>query len=202
MSERSERPGSGDELDLVLSDPSTWVEPDPALEDRVMAAIAAEVAAAGRHQRRTGRRGGQWRLAVAIAGAAAVVLAAAVVSVGALRGNGGSSLRYAATLAPIGDTPTTSASATLTRTVTGWRVYLEADGLPRLDNGHYYEAWLGNRSGDRVAVGTFNQGEDVTLWSGVSPQDYPMITVTAEDADGNPAPSAQIVLTGAASRRK
>jgi hypothetical protein len=203
---------STDDLHELLSDPSVWVEPDPSLEDRVMAAVAAEVAATGsahwRGRRRSTTtdmprsRSRRSRLALVVAGAAAAV-AAAVLSIGALTGNGGGSPRFTAALAPVGGTPsatTASASATLTRTATGWHVYLQVEGLPRLDHGHFYEAWLGNGSGGPVAIGTFNQGEDVTLWSGVSPQDYPMVTITAEDADGNPAPSGRSVLTGVASR--
>jgi hypothetical protein len=68
--------------------------------------------------------------------------------------------------------------------------------LPRLDNGQFYEAWLRNGAGVHVAIGTFNQGPDVTLWAGVSPKDFPTIVVTAEQANGNPGSSGRVVLTG------
>jgi hypothetical protein len=36
----------------------------------------------------------------------------------------------------------------------------------------------------------------VTLWAGVSPEDFPTFTVTEERADGDQASSGRVVLTG------
>jgi len=47
-----------------------------------------------------------------------------------------------------------------------------------------------------VPVGTFNEGRSVTLWAGVSPASYTVLTVTRERADGNEASSGQKVLGG------
>ena len=47
-----------------------------------------------------------------------------------------------------------------------------------------------------VPVGTFNEGEKVTLWAGVSPKDFTMLTVTRERADGDQASSGEKVLAG------
>ena len=47
-----------------------------------------------------------------------------------------------------------------------------------------------------VPIGTFNEGSDVTLWAGVSPASYKVLTVTRERADGNEASSGQKVLVG------
>ena len=69
-------------------------------------------------------------------------------------------------------------------------------GLPRLDNGRFYEAWLRNPEGILVSVGTFNEPANVTLWSGVSPRTFTAFAVTEEEADGNPASSGRRVLTG------
>ena len=41
----------------------------------------------------------------------------------------------------------------------GWRIELDASGLPRLDNGRFYEAWLRNAAGVLVPLGTFNEGQ-------------------------------------------
>ena len=46
-------------------------------------------------------------------------------------------------------------------------------------------------AGGLVPIGTFNEGRKVTLWAGVSPKDYPTLTVTLERADGNQASSAR-----------
>ena len=47
-----------------------------------------------------------------------------------------------------------------------------------------------------VPIGTFNEPRDVTLWAGVSPASYKVLTVTREQADGNEASSGQKVLVG------
>ena len=93
--------------------------------------------------------------------------------------------------------PGARAHATLTQTTSGWRIELDASGLPRLDNGRFYEAWLKNQNGVLVPIGTFNQGgRIVMLWAGVSPRDFPTFTVTEESADGNQASSGRVVLVG------
>jgi hypothetical protein len=77
----------------------------------------------------------------------------------------------------------------------GWRIELDVD-LPRLDNGEFYEAWLKNDAGTLVPIGTFNEGEDVVLWAGVSPLEFRTLTVTREKADGDQASSGDRVLVG------
>ena len=78
--------------------------------------------------------------------------------------------------------PGASGQVTLVQTVSGWQVTLHAKGLPRLDNGQFYQAWLKNKAGILVPIGTFNQPNDVTLWSGVPPTQFPVITVTRQKA--------------------
>ena len=65
--------------------------------------------------------------------------------------------------------PELTGTAEFTRTDSGWRIELDAPGLPRLDDGEFYQAWLRNDDDVLVAVGTFNEGNDVVLWAGVSP---------------------------------
>jgi len=86
--------------------------------------------------------------------------------------------------------------AVLTKTPSGWRIELRAAGLPRLDGGRFYEAWLKNAAGVLVPVGTFNDGRKVTLWAGVSPRTFTTLTVTRERADGDQASSGDKVLAG------
>ena len=92
--------------------------------------------------------------------------------------------------------PGANGSATLTKTSSGWRIELSATGLPHLANGRYYEAWLKNAAGVLVPVGTFNDARHVTLWAGVPPTQYPALSVTRQQASGNPASSGERVLTG------
>jgi hypothetical protein len=131
-----------------------------------------------------------------VVGAAAA--AALVVALGvSVLDRSTSTQRYAAALAPTDLARGASGTAKLTRTTAGWRIELHSSGLPRLDNGRYYEAWMANHAGVLVPIGTFNEGPVVTLWSGVSPSDYPTITVT-QQSSGDVASSGKRVLAGTA----
>jgi hypothetical protein len=132
---------------------------------------------------------------LALGGVAVAAVAAAAVAV-VIVGSGSPGARYHAALAP---TPLASGArgeASLTRTPSGWRIHLGATGLPRLEGDRFYEAWLRNSSGVLVPIGTFNDGRNVTLWAGVSPVSFTVLTVTREQADGNQASSGQKVLVG------
>jgi hypothetical protein len=123
--------------------------------------------------------------------------AAAAVAVGTvLLGSHGSPERYRAALGPTGLAPGASGRATLTRTSSGWRVELDAAGLPRLAGRRFYEAWLRDDAGVLVPIGTFNSPREVTLWSGVSPEDGATLTVTRELADSDQTSSGASVLAG------
>ena len=82
--------------------------------------------------------------------------------------------------------PGAHGNATLTKTASGWRIELSATGLPHLQNGRYYQAWLKNAAGILVPVGTFNDARKVTLWSGVPVTQFRTLTVTVQQANGNP----------------
>ena len=97
--------------------------------------------------------------------------------------------------------PPPRGEATLTKTTSGWRIELDATGLPRLDGKSFYEAWLRNNAGVLVPIGTFNEPQDVTLWAGVSPKEFTTISVTRERVDNNQASSGERVLVGRRSRR-
>ena len=131
---------------------------------------------------------------VVIGAAAAAVAAAAIAFVVVSSGTSGERLKAA--LGPTALDPGASGEATLMKTSSGWRITLDATGLPRLDDGRFYEGWLRNRAGVLVPIGTFNEGRNVTLWAGVSPKDFPTLSITRERADGNQASSGQKVLIG------
>ena len=92
--------------------------------------------------------------------------------------------------------PGAGGEATLTKTDSGWEIELDATGLPRLEAGRFYQAWLRNADGVLVPIGTFNEGQDVTLWAGVSPKEFTTLTVTREQADGVQDSSGERVLVG------
>jgi Anti-sigma-K factor rskA len=127
----------------------------------------------------------------------AAAIAAVAVGIGvAVTRSGSSDAPFRAALAPTALVPGATGEATLTKTSSGWRIEFDARGLPRLDGGRFYEAWLRNPAGVLVPVGTFNEGRKVTLWAGVSPKDFTMLTVTRERADDNQTSSGEKVLIG------
>lgn len=131
------------------------------------------------------------------AATATAVLAVAVIVASGVFGSGASGTQFHAALAATRLAPGAGGDATLTKTTSGWQIELDATGLPRLDGGRFYEAWLKNADGVLVPLGTFNEGRKLTLWAGVSPLDFRTLTVTRERADGNQASSGEKVLVGA-----
>ena len=183
----------------LLSDPAVWEDPGAGLEAEIVAAISTQGAAEATHARRERHRFDRWRL-FAAAAAVVVALAAGTLAVRSWGGNGPAAQHFAIALSPTALAPDASGDATLTKTPSGWRVALHATGLTRLDNGRYYQAWLKNAAGTLVPIGTFNDARNVTLWAGVTPLDYPTITITIEAADGNQESSGRRVLLGTISR--
>jgi hypothetical protein len=160
-----------------------------AAEVEAPASLRARIEAPQRARRRPMRR----RVGLVAAGAAAVLAVAIGLSV---FGSETSGQRFHAALAPTGVVPDASGEATLIKTASGWKIELDATGLPRLEGGRFYQAWLRNADGVLVPIGTFNEGQDVTLWAGVSPKDFTTLTITREQADGEQASSGEKVLVG------
>jgi len=205
-----------DDLKALLADETMWAEPPAGLEDGIVAAIAAEAAmgstpaaspspspsmstAAAAAPDRVpapvtdldARRRRRFRAALGAAAAVVALGVAGAVLVGRGRDDSGTDVALAA------DTiPGASGTANFLRTDSGWRIELDATGLPRRDDGEFYEAWLRNADGVLVSIGTFNEGADVVLWAGVPPSEFATITVTAEVVDGDPASSGVRVLVG------
>src|SRR4051812_21553549 len=113
------------------------------------AALRARIEA---QQRRPARRRLMPRRLIPVAGLAAAA-AVAVIAI-AVIGSGTSSVQVTAALTSTGLAPGASGHATLTKTTSGWRVELDARGLPRRENGVFYEAWLRNSTGVLVPIGT------------------------------------------------
>jgi hypothetical protein len=189
-----------DELNALLKAPATWVQPNAGLEDRIVTTIAEEAQArptnvqARRPAFRLGLR--VRRPVYALAGCAAIAAAAIVVAVAANSRTSATPQQFAMVVSGTDLAPSAHGSASLTKTSSGWRITLSATGLPHLANGHYYEAWLKNAAGVLVPVGTFNDARGVTLWAGVPPTQFTSLTVTQQQANGNPASSGKRVLAG------
>jgi Anti-sigma-K factor rskA len=167
-------------------------------------AAAAEVEApAGLRARVEAQRGARRaparrRLALVTAAGVAALAVALPLTV-FQSGGSGEYLRVA--LAPTALAQGASGQATLKKTASGWRIQLDARGLPRLANGRFYEAWLRNADGVLVPIGTFNSGRDVTLWAGVSPKQFRTLSVTRERADSVQVSSGEKVLVGTLASR-
>ena len=162
-----------------------------AVQVKAPAGLRARIEAQRRRRR---RRLPAW----AAAGAAAAVAIAVGVAVSTTATN---TQHFHAALEATALAPGAGGEATLTKTASGWRIQLAATGLPHLDNGRFYEAWLRDAAGVLVPIGTFNDGRLVTLWAGVSPASFTTLTVTRERADGEQRSSAQKVLEGTVDTR-
>jgi hypothetical protein len=168
-----------------------------ALAQNAAAEVEAPAALRARIEAQRRRRRAPVQRRLVLVGAATAVAVALAIGIGiGVFGSGASGERFQAALAPTGLAPGAGGDATLTKTPSGWRIELYANGLPRLDGGRFYEAWLRNRSGVLVPLGTFNDGRKVTLWAGVSPKQFTTLTVTRERADGAQASSGEKVLVG------
>src|SRR6476660_6385889 len=182
------------------------IEASPILADRLaeqeravalLRGAGDEVEApAGMRARLEAQRSARTPRRLALGGVAAAAVAAAAIVAVVVVGSGSHGTRFRAALGPTPLAPGASGEATLTRTSSGWRIHLDATGLPRLGGDRFYEAWLRGSKGVLVPIGTFNEGRNVTLWAGVSPESYTVLTVTREQADGNEASSGQKVLVG------
>jgi hypothetical protein len=176
-------------LDDLLANPSTWAEPPAGLEDSVVAAVAdapgANVVPLQRKRR--------WTTAVSVAAVAAAI----VVVVGLVAVRSDSNPEFQAQLSATELAPGASGSLDVTSNASGFRIELDASGLPTLPAGQFYQAWLRNEAGVLVPIGSFSGSDDkVTLWSGVDPKEFSTFSVTIEQADGKQESSGRRVLTG------
>ena len=200
-------PDEADDLSQLadlIGDPLTWVEPRAGLEDAVVEAIGtadpapsepvhtgAVVTPLGRRRPAATRR---WQ----VVSVAAVLLVAVLIG-GALIAYRGNSRQpeFTAALAATNLVPGATASADIERNAGGFRIALDAQGLPVRASGEFYQAWLKNDAGTLVPIGSFSSSDTrLTLWSGVSPEQFPILSVTIESPDNNQSSSGRVVLTG------
>jgi len=183
-----------DLLSDLLADPSTWAQPRAGLEDAVVHAVAqAPVTSDSDAVALPRRRAATLRWRIASAAAAVSVMAAGAIALT----QGGTSADFTAQLAATELVPGAHASADITRNDGGFRIVLDAAELAPLSDGQYYEAWLKNADGALVPVGTFSSSNgEITLWSGVSPTDFPAMSVTIEADDNDQSSSHRVVLAG------
>jgi Anti-sigma-K factor rskA len=181
----------------VLGDSSTWAEPGVGLEDAVVRAVADAEPTTTTSRAPTARSKARHRRRRVLASALAAAAVIATVVATVLVTRGGTSPDYEAQLHGTVSAPGAQASADITRNDAGFRITLDANGLPALRAGEYYQAWLKNAAGALVPIGTFSSSDGrVTLWSGLSPKDFPTLTVTIEATDNDQTSSGRRVLVG------
>ena len=191
-----------DELRVLLASPAVWVEPPPSLEADTVAAIVHAAGARGSRRRDRGRRRGAWTVrALGVAGMVGAALVAAVIALGA-GGRQVSVERFAMVVSGTALAPDLHGTARLTRTPSGWEIHLTVTGLRHIAGDRYYEGWLVDPVGERVAVDTFNDGRNVTLWAGVPPTRFTMLVVTVQRTHARLAESRLRVLVGLVGTRR
>ena len=143
------------------------------------------------------RRPGGWLL-----GGLATAAAVAIIAVGALavvtRDGGVSGTRVE--LAGSELAPDASAVATLQPQDDGVRILLDVTGLPPAPPGSFYAAWVVKEEPrTRIPIGSFHlRGggvDQIELWSGVSTDDYRIVSVTRQ-SEADPAGPGEPMLHG------
>ena len=174
----------------------------PIVETRVLAAV--ERAATG-PLTSPGRRLGRL---VPVAVAAALVAGAVVAGTRLDHGGGSSTLELEAVLRPPGG-GADRATVTVRKAGFGRLIAFRSDDMPILPAGEYYELWFVGRGDtlarpNRISAGTFHPDErwrsKVDLTAAVDPALYPVLSVTSEPADGDPARTGPEVLRSRASK--
>jgi anti-sigma-K factor RskA len=162
-------------------------KPPPELKGRVLAHAKGEASA---------RFGRGWKLWVPAAAALLIAGILGIALFAAIAGDSSSGLPLTATaLAP-------GASGELRGEKVGenLRVKLAVEGLPELRKHEYYEMWYATEDGKRISCGTFRaQPEGWTTVNLTAPAlavSYPVIEVTREPDDGDPAASGKKILVG------
>ncbi len=187
-------------LVAALADPATWEEPPADLEAAVAAQIRDEASlgrplAPAAPARRPAAARSRNRWLVPLVG----VAAAGIIAVGAglaLRDDDEAPVALGS-LEASELQPDATGSVAVYESRAGFRVVLDATGLPRLADGGFYEAWVRSEDGTLVSLGTFSESDGpIILWSGVDPREFGSITITRELPDGNPDSSGNRVLGG------
>lgn len=185
-------------IDDPAHDATDLVSPPADLWDRIADEVRADAkppSATSALARRRMRTIGLVAAVVLVIGALAGV--ALVVS----RGAGGSTSELVARasltgegLDPGGDS---TGSAELLERDGSWKVAISVDQLPPPPDGTYYEAWLLGSGADQVqSLGALEGDDRFAVPEGLAIDDFPLVDVSIEPIDGNPAHSAKSVLRG------
>ncbi len=161
--------------------------------DHVWAAIAEEIStdAGTIVPMRSRRRVAPW---IALAAAVGVVLGGVVGA--SLMRSAPPDVVASVALEPLADYSTTG-TATVEIIDGTEMLAVDVSGLPTTDG--YFEVWLlAPDASSMIAVGTLGAGQSTVLPlpAGVSLADYPVVDISAEQYDGNPAHSTDSIVRG------
>jgi hypothetical protein len=186
----------------ALARPEVWDSPPAALEDAIVAAIAAEPvpidSAPGRRSRKSSVMGSMPTWLTAAAAIAVIAAGAAIVARVIDDDDDLSAGTSEATLSGTDLAPGATATVLFEPTPAGLKILLDADGLAGAQPGEMYEAWISDGT-IRVSAGTFHlRGGDaaIELWTGTDDTRFHIMTVTAEPIDGVAESSGRVVLQG------
>lgn len=197
----------GSDVSDLLGDAALWDQPSVDLGDRIVAAVSSEadVSAPARASSREGDDGvvvsmfSSRRVRTAVLGSAAALamLFGGIVVLSALSGNPEEE-DFSAPLVPTGVIADVGGEVEVTSLDSGLRIELDAPSLPRRANGEFYEGWLRLDDGRLVPIGTFHEGDGVTLWAGIELDKVVGMTITLEEAvaadSAEQASSGRVVL--------
>ena len=174
----------------------------PDLEAKTLAAIGRDASPNGAQAVKASRPR-VWRRPLALAAAVTVLLAGGLLAGGLLDRTGDRAAVELEAVLTSPDGGLERAQVVVARTGIGREISLRSDDLPILPKGEYYELWFVG-PGDtperpnRISAGTFHPDERgrsvVELTAAVDPALYPVLSVTAEPADGNPQRTGPEVL--------
>lgn len=108
------------------------------------------------------------------------------------------------------DGPAGTGELRIVKTGIGRVVDLDTQALDILPTGEFYELWFVATNDtldtpNRISAGTFHPDPDgrsrVTFAAAVDPTKFPTIEITAEPADGDPAPSGPTVMSAKVSEQ-
>jgi hypothetical protein len=164
-----------------LADPALWEEPSSSLEDVVVGLVRGP-------SRMTATTPWYRRWPSVAAGVALVVAVGLLLSL----------LRHQSPDWEVA-MPGTLAAPEAWGTVQGWntdagtRLVVEVSGLDPAPEGYVYEFWM-SKGPVHISAGTFTNGDNVELWTGVRRADFPRLWVTLEPIDADESLSGVTVL--------
>ncbi|HEX6238532.1 MAG TPA: anti-sigma factor [Acidimicrobiales bacterium] len=183
-------------------------DPPPGLWDRIAETVAGRTGRGdepGTGRGTAGRDPGdaiagpsRWLRSMPWLAAAAAVVVVAGIAAGILAivgGEEGTALVASADLEPLGDVP--AGSARLVETNGGLALDIEADAPALPDPAGFYEVWLIDEDIEgMISLGPIRPDGTYAVPDAVDYHDYPVVDVSVEPDDGDPAHSGSSILRG------